>query len=385
MKSIARIAALALVSTVAAVTTACEGFNIAGGGNCYGDPRTEKRVHEYDTRGRLSRLEIYENGAPSVVFRYEYDRAGRRVEARRYLPTDLRKPVRLERRSLDPEGRLLQANFLAPEGSLTMVVTRDAQGRPVRSEVLYGPASAEVAERSTYNPGELVDPNPLEGAGEDLLQPAPGEVATMWYPIGPTGGSADEYALAMQFPALIWPPERVDITWSDAPAELTRDTDGDGYVDLYAFEVVIATDETREERWDFNGDGVVDGRRLVTFGADGEPVESTSWDETVSPAQVDEHIVYNADETVTTTRGKITRIVYEDGHRVLHTEDVGGDGTIDWRKTYAYDADGRRTGEVRDQDADGSADETWTYTYDDAGRLVQEDMHNVFTEYCAEK
>lgn len=175
------------------------------------------------------------------------------------------------------------------------------------------------------------------------------------------------------------------ITWSDAPGEGTRDTDGDGALDAYAFQVALATDDTREDRWDFNGDGVVDGRRLVTFGADGEPVERTSWDETVSPARVDEHIVYGEDETVTTTPDMVTRIVYEDGHRVLHTDDLGADGTIDWRKTYTYDADGRRTGEVRDQNDDGIADETWTYTYDDAGRLVQEDKHNQFAEWCAEE
>jgi hypothetical protein len=206
----------------------------------------------------------------------------------------------------------------------------------------------------------------------------------MWYPSARAPMSPDASALPLQFQAVAWPPESVDITWSDAPGEPTRDTDGDGNFDAYAYQVVLATDTTREDRWDFDGDGVVDGRRLVTFGADGEPVESTAWDETVSPARVDEHIVYGEDETVTTTPDKITRIVYENGDRVLHTEDLGADGTIDWSKTYSYDAEGRRTGEVRDQDDDGIVDETWTYTYDDAGRLVQEDMHDKFSEWCAE-
>lgn len=386
MKTLSRLAALVSLTTLTALTTtACEGFNIAGGDNCYGDPQTEKRVLEYDTRGRLSRLEIYDDGKPSVVFRYEYDRAGRRTESRRYVPTDLRKPAMIQRLTLDAEGRLLQSEYLTPEGSLTMEITRDAQGRPVRSEVHQTAPSDEVAGQTTAVLAQAVDPNPLEGAGEDLLQPAPGEVATMWYPRVPPPDAAEGNALAVQFPALFWPPETVDITWSDAPGEPLRDTDGDGNADAYAYQVVVATDGAREDRWDFNGDGVVDGRRLVAFGADGEPVESTSWDETVTPPRVDEHIVYGEDETVTTTPDKVTRIVYEDGHRVLHTDDLGADGTIDWRKTYTYDAEGRRTGEVRDQDDDGIADETWTYTYDDAGRLVQEDMHNQFSEWCAEE
>lgn len=203
MKTIARIAALALVSTVATVTTGGEGFNIAGGGNCYGDPRTEKRVLEYDTRGQLSRLEIYDDGKSSVVFRYEYDRAGRRVASRRYVPTDLQKPVMMQRLTLDAEGRLLQSEYLAPEGGVTMKITRDAQGRPVRSEVHEAPPSDEVSGQTSYAVSRAVDPNPLEGAGEDLLQPAPGEVATMWYPTVPTAGSETGSAVVSQFPALL--------------------------------------------------------------------------------------------------------------------------------------------------------------------------------------
>lgn len=374
MKTMTRLAALALVSSAA---TACEGFNIAGGGDeCYTQTVTEKRVHTYDTRGQLARLEIYANGEPSVVFRYEYDREGRRVESRRYHPTALDKPVLLERVTLDPEGRLLRSEYLSPAGGLLIGVTRDERGRPVHSEIQDTPPSDEVAGQTYVSVTNAVDPNPLEGEGDELVTPAPGEVATLLRPMKsePIPARLDE--LPTSFQAIVWSLPSVDILWSDAPVEPTQDNDGDGSPDAVAYQVVIATETTREDRWDFNGDGVADARRLVTFGAAGEPVESTSWDETATPPRVDEHIVYGEAETVTTTGDKVMRIVYEDGHRVLHTDDLGGDGTIDWEKTYTYDAEGRRTREDLDRNVDGRPDQTWTYTYDETGRLVQEDMED---------
>jgi hypothetical protein len=379
MKSITRLAALAFVS---AVTTACDGGPVFGTGeDCNDHPATERRVHAYDTQGRLSQLDIGMNGIPQVVFRYTYDDAGRRVESRAYPPEDLQTPVVIHRVEFDSAGGLARIEHLVHTGGVATVITRDAEGRPVRSEIHVLPATDTVAVDTASGVASMSDPTPLEGAGEDLLQPEPGQVATLWYPLE-RPDTLDDTTLPLQYRVLLANPDRVDITWSDVPGEPLRDTDGDGVVDAFAFLVVVATDKTREDRWDFNGDGVVDGRRLVTFGADGEPVESTDWDETVSPAQVDEHIVYGENETVTTTAKKVMTIVYEDGRRVLHTDDTDGDGVIDWEKTYEYDAKGRRTREVRDQDVDGRPDQIWTYTYDDAGRLVQEDMVEGSGDLC---
>jgi YD repeat-containing protein len=387
MKTSARLAALALVSTAISALTACEGFTIAGGGDeCYTHHETEKRVHTYDSHGQLSQLEIHSNGAPKIVFRYAYDDAGRRVESRRYDPTALETPGMISRVRFDAAGHAVHSESLAGEGGVAIDITRDDRGRPVRSEVHRLPASGEVTRTTPYEITQSDDPNALEGAGEALLQPEPGEIATLWYPVVLREPSIDMTGLPASLLPLVASPERLDITWADASAapEPVLDTNGDGSLDRYAYQVVVATETTREERWDFNGDGVVDGRRLVTFGADGKPVESISWDETVSPAQVDEHIVYGLDEVVTTSSEKVMTIVYAGGHRVLHTDDLGGDGTIDWEKTYTYDAEGRRTREELDRNVDGRPDQIWTYTYDDNGRLVQEDMEDGNGYACTE-
>ncbi len=82
-------------------------------------------------------------------------------------------------------------------------------------------------------------------------------------------------------------------------------------------------------------------------------------------------ILYESDSGADGTADYRETYAYDDnGNRTLYEEDTDADGTADYRENYAYDANGNKTLYERDSNGDGTVDRRETYAYDANGNLT---------------
>lgn len=165
------------------------------------------------------------------------------------------------------------------------------------------------------------------------------------------------------------------------------DDDGDGSVDSWVTNVYDEAGLLVSSETDRDANGAADERRTYSYLAGDGRFEATE--------SLDADLDGTMDQTT-----KVTTFLDDAGRVTREETDVGGDGSVELRRTFAYDESGRLTvveddlgadGSIDgrmtvsryrpdgqavtieiDENADGILDVRLTYTYDEAGFVVME-------------